>query len=173
MGAGAVVVREGAILLVRSTYGWSAGHWLIPNGSQRPGETLADCALRELREEAGLEGTAGAPVALRTLAGPLGADTFVALRVHTAPGVPRPDRAEVDAAGFFTLDEMAHTGGVAGDGVGGGSGGGGSGSGSGPVVPLHRLIAAHILGGRSGPPVQDLPARDRDGNAARATLYLF
>ncbi len=154
VGAGAVVVREGKLLLVRLTYGWAAGRWLLPNGGQEPGESLAACAERELTEETGLRGTAGRLVALRSLSSPLGSDTFVAFEVTGAEGKPAPDGEETDAAEFFALDEVEEM------------------YGRREVVRLHRMIAQHVLGTEPQPAVQTLPARDRNGNPATATIYL-
>ncbi len=154
MGAGAVVVREGRILLVRQAYGWALGRWLIPNGALHPGETLAEAALRELHEETGLRGRAGAMLAVRSLAGERGSDTFVAIAVDAPAGEPRPDGAEVDAACFF---DRAGVAGLAAEGS---------------IVRLHRLIAERALPGPSPEPYLELPARDHDGKPARAVLYL-
>lgn len=155
VGAGAVVVREGRILLVRTTYGWATGKWLLPNGAQRPGESLAKCALRELAEETTLTGTAGRALALRSLATPKGSDTFLALAVSAADGEPMPDGRETDAAAFLSLAEIEAL------------------AQAGSIVRLHRIIAQHVLGGVPQPSLQTLPARDRDGNRGTATIYLF
>ena len=52
-GAAATVVRdaEGAFLVVRSI---QRGTWDCPGGKREPGESVVDCALREVREESGL-----------------------------------------------------------------------------------------------------------------------
>ena len=53
---GAIVVDEDDLLLVRRGRGPAAGEWSIPGGRVEPGETLAEAVVRELAEEAGLEG---------------------------------------------------------------------------------------------------------------------
>lgn len=48
-GVGAFVERDGQVLLVRED-----DRWMLPGGMLEPGETHADGAARELREETGL-----------------------------------------------------------------------------------------------------------------------
>lgn len=55
----AVALREGAALLVQRANPPDAGRWGFPGGRIEPGETMAEAALRELREETGLGGQAG------------------------------------------------------------------------------------------------------------------
>ncbi len=52
-----VVDTAGAVLLFRThdpTYPELGAWWELPGGGLEPGETYIDCALRELREEAGI-----------------------------------------------------------------------------------------------------------------------
>ena len=53
----AVVEREGALLLVRHQKPEGDPYWVLPGGRLEPGETIPECAGRELAEETGL--TAG------------------------------------------------------------------------------------------------------------------
>jgi ADP-ribose pyrophosphatase YjhB (NUDIX family) len=51
-----VLVREGdRILLVQEAKARVAGTWNLPGGRVEPGESLADAAVREVREEAGVD----------------------------------------------------------------------------------------------------------------------
>jgi ADP-ribose pyrophosphatase YjhB (NUDIX family) len=56
---GAVVIRDGALLLVRRGRGAAVGSWSIPGGRVEPGETLSASVERELAEETGLAGRCG------------------------------------------------------------------------------------------------------------------
>jgi 8-oxo-dGTP diphosphatase len=55
VGVGVVVVRDGSVLLIRRGQPPNQGQWSIPGGRQEWGETVREAALREVREETGLE----------------------------------------------------------------------------------------------------------------------
>ena len=55
VGIGVVLLKPGAVLLVRRAKPPAAGTWSIPGGAQELGETAEAAARRELGEEAGLE----------------------------------------------------------------------------------------------------------------------
>jgi 8-oxo-dGTP diphosphatase len=56
---GAIVVVADRLLLVRRGRGPGAGEWSVPGGRVEAGETLAEAVVRELAEEAGVEGVCG------------------------------------------------------------------------------------------------------------------
>lgn len=59
---GAVVFRDGAVLLVERRNPPCANQWAIPGGKVRLGETLQQAVEREILEETGIRIKAGEPV---------------------------------------------------------------------------------------------------------------
>ena len=54
VGVGAVIVREGRVLLARRGHAPLLGEWSLPGGVLECGETLREATCREAREETGL-----------------------------------------------------------------------------------------------------------------------
>ena len=59
VGVGAVIVKDGRVLLICRGNEPGRGKWSIPGGAVELGETLAQAMAREVREECGLEVVAG------------------------------------------------------------------------------------------------------------------
>jgi len=55
VGVGAVIVKDGAVLLVQRGHDPGRGNWAMPGGRLQLGETLAQAARRETGEETGVE----------------------------------------------------------------------------------------------------------------------
>lgn len=55
VGVGAVVLRDGRLLMVKRSREPSKGKWSIPGGKLELGETLRQAARREVLEECGIE----------------------------------------------------------------------------------------------------------------------
>src|SRR5947207_15927452 len=59
VGVGAVIVRDGRVVIVQRSTEPLKGQWSIPGGALEIGETLRQCAAREALEETGLRVEAG------------------------------------------------------------------------------------------------------------------
>ncbi len=59
VGVGAVIVRDGRVVIVQRSTEPLKGQWSIPGGALEVGETLRQCAAREALEETGLQVEAG------------------------------------------------------------------------------------------------------------------
>ncbi len=106
MGAGAVVVDDGRLLLVRRGREPAQGLWSVPGGKVERGETVGEAVLRELAEETGLVGRLLEPVGWVERIGPDHHFIIIDYRVAVEPGAtPRPgdDAAEVR---FVPVDEL-------------------------------------------------------------------
>lgn len=104
-GVGAFVRREGRLLMVRQD-----GRWLLPGGVLEPGESHAEGAARETREETGVavEVTGLAAVSVQTFVRADGADSFE-LYFATFDAVPAADPSPADDPGLAdeTIEEAA------------------------------------------------------------------
>jgi 8-oxo-dGTP diphosphatase len=103
LGAAALVLDlEGRVLLVRHTYGRL--NWEIPGGASEPGESAILTALRELREEAGVEAIAESLAGIYYDAAD-DAHHFV-FRCRLDGGEPAPASAEVSECRYWPPDAL-------------------------------------------------------------------
>jgi 8-oxo-dGTP diphosphatase len=63
IGVGTVVWHGARVLLVRRAKPPREGQWSLPGGAQQLGETVAEAASREVREEAGIDVQPGETIA--------------------------------------------------------------------------------------------------------------
>lgn len=55
VGIGVAVIKDGKVLLGKRKNAHGEGDWCYPGGHLEYGESFEDCAVREVREEAGIE----------------------------------------------------------------------------------------------------------------------
>lgn len=105
IGVGALVVKDGQILLVRRAQEPGKGKWTNPGGYIEQLEAIQDTVQREVLEECGVQATVKSIVALRDQPRSIH-NLYIAFEMEYVSGEPVPDYVEVDAAGFFTLKEL-------------------------------------------------------------------
>ena len=100
---GAVVKHGAEVLLVRQSSGHPLeGQWTVPWGRVEPGESPMAAAVREVREEAGVEAVAEGLLGVQELPAPqAGGVALVYLCSHVS-GDLRPLDRETDAAGYYS-----------------------------------------------------------------------
>jgi len=111
-GASAAVFRAGEVLLVQRGKGLLEGRWSLPGGHIEPGERAKAAALREVREEAGVEAELAGlvdvhEVLLRAQDRSLLAQYLIVVYAgRWIAGEPRPGADEM-AARFVAIGELA------------------------------------------------------------------
>jgi len=105
IGVGALVVKEGKMLLVRRAQEPGKGYWTNPGGYIEQLEPIEQTIVREVQEETGIIAAVKSVVAVRDQPRNIH-NLYVAFAMDYVSGDPKPDGFEVDGAGFFSLDEM-------------------------------------------------------------------
>jgi 8-oxo-dGTP diphosphatase len=112
VAVGVIVWKGGKVLVVRRGKAPRDGQWSIPGGAQEVGETVRETAVREVREETGLEIAVTGLVDVVDFIEPDGGDgvrfhyTLVDLGAEWLAGDPIPDSdvAEAEWADVADLD---------------------------------------------------------------------
>ncbi len=106
VGVGALMERDGRLLVVKRTYGTINALWSIPSGYVEPHESMLMTLEREVMEETGIVGRTGDLLAVRNRVTQDVNDTYLIFRMAYISGEPRPDETEVSAAAFVPVDEL-------------------------------------------------------------------
>ena len=105
LGVGGAVVRDGQLLLVHHAYG--AKMWQIPGGYVKPEECAHAGVVREIYEETRIPAVVDGLVGVRHRVKEGDNSTYLIFGMTpTESHDPIPDGREVDAAGYFTLEEI-------------------------------------------------------------------
>ncbi|GMK41412.1 hypothetical protein PCCS19_44680 [Paenibacillus sp. CCS19] len=64
--AGGLIVKDNEVLLVRINYGANKGYWMLPGGFVEEGESFEEAAIREVKEETGIDAIPVRLVSVRT-----------------------------------------------------------------------------------------------------------
>ena len=123
VGVGGAVVRGRSVLFVRRSSRYGRGNWQIPGGFVDRNETLDAAAVREVREETGVEASVQGVLAVRTRWDDTNS-TYVVFLMRPERGEPSPGD-EVDRAQYVTLADLDDLR---------------------PVPEINRAIAARALG---------------------------
>ncbi len=109
IGAGALVVHEQRVLLVRSTYGVTKGRYLLPAGRVNSNELPDQAAARETFEETGLRVEIEGLMGVRLWVMDDGEHNYFFMfraRLLSPLSDLRPETREIDDARFFSKEDM-------------------------------------------------------------------
>jgi 8-oxo-dGTP pyrophosphatase MutT (NUDIX family) len=113
MGAGAVIIDNERVLLVRNRYGVTKGRYLLPAGRLKVGEMPDLAAERETLEETGLLVKVTGLLGVRVWGKENGEQNYFFMfqtKLLTPASELRPNLDEIDDARFFTREELAALG---------------------------------------------------------------
>lgn len=111
VGCGAFILRDGCLLLIRRVKAPEAGCWGLPGGKVDLFETAAQAAMREVREEVGLELQPGPLLCVVDQIDRAAGTHWVAPVYRTGPVQGEPQLCEPhkhDGLGWFALNALPH-----------------------------------------------------------------
>lgn len=130
VAAGAVVLKDEQVLLVRLTYSRQAGRYMLPGGYVDPGEAIDAAAEREVQEETGVTATVDSLIGLRARVEDGVSNTYCVFVLRYVAGEPRPHGRENDDVRWFSRADLEGAAGA-------------------QVVPLARSAALAVLRGEA------------------------
>lgn len=140
LGAAAVVLRDGEVLLIKRR---DFEVWALPGGGIEAGESAAQAAVREVREETGIEVRLTRLVGVYSRPGWIrGGDHALVFAAEEVGGALKPQPEEALAVGYFAVDALPK-----------------------PFAAWHRRRIADAVAGKSGLAVEQdvrwpLPTED-------------
>lgn len=106
IGVGGVVRTDAGVLLVRPTYSRHRGKFLFPGGKVELGESLEAALVREVREEAGINGPPTESLPCGTAWAPTSSTRTWSSSMDHRGGEPTPTSSEADAVGIFDIEDF-------------------------------------------------------------------
>lgn len=107
VGVGGWVVRnDGAVLLVRMTYGPAEGKLMIPGGHAEPNEPLDETAVREVKEETGVQTIPRGILLIRQRLQIRERNLYFVFHLTPTTQAATPDAVEVCEAVWLTPEEI-------------------------------------------------------------------
>lgn len=113
IGAGAVIVHDRRVLLVRNIRGVTRGRYLLPAGRTEPNELPDQTAVREAFEETNLRVDVVGLLGVRLWVMDDGEHNYFFMflaQLRSPIGDLRPNLAEIDDARWFSREDMAALG---------------------------------------------------------------
>jgi ADP-ribose pyrophosphatase YjhB (NUDIX family) len=106
VGVGGIVIESEQVLLVHRRRAGPTGSWLIPGGYIEQDERLDEAALREVREETGLETCVEGLVGVRSRLLEREHSLYIVVLMRPIGGSLRPDGIEVDDVRYFSIADL-------------------------------------------------------------------
>ncbi|GAA2679311.1 MULTISPECIES: NUDIX hydrolase [Actinosynnema] len=105
--AGCVIRDEqGRVMLLRRVLPDGAGRWEIPGGKQEEGESAAAAAVREAREELGVEIALGTGLGVGRFPDGTRTVEYTGFTATITSGTPAPQEDAHDEIGYFPLPAL-------------------------------------------------------------------
>jgi 8-oxo-dGTP pyrophosphatase MutT (NUDIX family) len=109
IGAGAVIIDDGRVLLVRNRHGVTKGRYLLPAGWAKPDELPDHAAVREAFEETHLQIEIAGLLGVRLWVMDSGEHNYFFMfraELRSPASELRPDPGEIEDARWFSLAEL-------------------------------------------------------------------